>query len=553
MSDKVLLLIEATGIQDYVFGSNQLLQNIGASELVQQATTEWVYERLPTPNNVRRVVDQLTQSDSWEITDQGTLNDGLAAEVVYAGGGNAMILFGNSKDLASVAESFTKDLTKEVLLRAPGLNLVVSWQHLDSRPLREVHQTLRKHLALKKLNRPANVPLLGLSVTAACKFTGAPAIALDKERRLISAEVQAKRNAKDKAEHRLHEYLSDVPQDEYEFLTDFDKMGTKGESSYLAIVHTDGNGMGNRVKGISDSCGDRDDEYVRALREFSKSVNVAAKRALTRTVGMLLAPNNLAQIEDGEDSTEYRIGKTVPVPHGEENRLVLPFRPIVFGGDDVTFVCEGRLGLELAAKYLYEYSRESLSDGKPAYARAGVAVVKSHYPFSRGYALAEDLCRSAKKYIKGLSTPSTSDYNALDWHFAVNGLVVPLDQIRKREYVSASGHSLLMRPIHLGAPEDKWRSWQTFIGLMEDFLGGTESESRHGEWRERRNKLKALRDVLRDGPESVKLFLRTIDAKLPKISQAAEMELQGWQGEECGYFDAIEALDFFVMLDGGVE
>ena len=36
MSQQVLMLIEATGIQDYIFGSNKLAQNIGASELVRQ-------------------------------------------------------------------------------------------------------------------------------------------------------------------------------------------------------------------------------------------------------------------------------------------------------------------------------------------------------------------------------------------------------------------------------------------------------------------------------------------------------------------------------------
>ncbi|MBC8493019.1 MAG: hypothetical protein H8D43_04460, partial [Chloroflexi bacterium] len=50
MAQQTLMLMEATGIQDYIFGSNQLAQNIGASELVTQATTDWVYERLPQPH-----------------------------------------------------------------------------------------------------------------------------------------------------------------------------------------------------------------------------------------------------------------------------------------------------------------------------------------------------------------------------------------------------------------------------------------------------------------------------------------------------------------------
>jgi hypothetical protein len=30
-----------------------------------------------------------------------------------------------------------------------------------------------------------------------------------------------------------------------------------------------------------------------------------------------------------------------------EGKICLPFRPLVYGGDDVTFVCDGRLGLVL--------------------------------------------------------------------------------------------------------------------------------------------------------------------------------------------------------------
>ena len=33
-------------------------------------------------------------------------------------------------------------------------------------------------------------------------------------------------------------------------------------------------------------------------------------------------------------------------------RPIFPLRPIVFGGDDLTFVCHGRIGLALAARYL---------------------------------------------------------------------------------------------------------------------------------------------------------------------------------------------------------
>ena len=116
-------------------------------------------------------------------------------------------------------------------------------------------------------------------------------------------------------------------------------------------------------------------------------------------MGLLLAPGNLVLDPDDKGGRwRYKIGGKVPVPlDGGEERL--PFRPIVFGGDDVTFVCEGRLGLPLAAHYLTRLASEILPDGDPLYARAGIAIVKTHYPFARAYELAGRLGDSAKAFI----------------------------------------------------------------------------------------------------------------------------------------------------------
>jgi hypothetical protein len=532
MTQQTLLLVEATGIQEYIFGSNQLAQNIGASELVQLATTNWVYEALPDDHNVKRAAEK---PDGWIIENRSLAGDGLAAEVVYAGGGNAMILFADDDE----AEKFARRLTRTILEDAPGLGVVLKRQGFDpdGEALAQIHQDLRKALALRKLDRPRSVPLLGLGVTAACVFTGEPAVGLDDERRLISAEVRAKLCAEEDGKERLKRHLRDIELAGYDFIYDFDELGSKGTASYLAVIHTDGNNMGKRIRRIGKECPSPADNavYVRKLRKFSSSVARAARAALNSTVGMLLAPANLI---------EGKLGGIVPIP-AKDGQDLLPFRPIVFGGDDVTFVCDGRLGLEVAAKYLHEFTTQPLDDGEPAYARAGVAVVKTHYPFSRAYDLAEELCKSAKQYIKKWEDEGEEGITALDWHFAVGGLVLPLGEVRRREYTVEKDVSLLMRPLHLGHPASDWRSWQTFTRLMDEF------QDKRGDWYGRRNKVKALRDALRAGPDAVKVFVQTVGQPLPPIPQRPEMKNQGWQGKECGYFDAVEALDFYVRLEGG--
>ncbi|MBU0510286.1 MAG: hypothetical protein KJ638_01100 [Chloroflexi bacterium] len=534
MSEYTLMLIEATGIQDYIFGSNQLAQNIGASELVTQATTDWVVETLNT-DGLSHNAEWNAEKGEWEPTDRGLKSHGLQSEVVYMGGGNAMLLFTDDGQ----AKKFARCLTRRTVEYAPGLSLVLIRQKYDagSVVLAELHQDLREKLGKRKLSRERSVPLLGLGVTAACVYTGLPAVEM-KEEQLISAEVQAKLNATSKGKDRLKRSLPQVEEIGFEFVYDFDDFGEKGESSYLAVIHADGNNMGERIKAIGKKhkSPDENENYVLVLRRFSKSVQKAAETALKTTVDILLA---------NWDQETQLFGGKVPTPVRDKQEYI-PFRPIVFGGDDVTFVCEGRLGLALAATYLKTYSNQSLDDKKLAYSRAGVAVVKSHYPFSRAYGLADELIKSAKEYIR--EWDDEGKLTVMDWHFAVSGLVLPLKQVRKREYLAHEGN-LLMRPLRLNDPDGDWRSWQTFTEvLMAEFQ---KEEKDGGQWAGRRNKIKAFRDALRSDRDAVQQFLHLYDLNLPDIPGAPEMKNKGWQGGRCGYFDPIEALDFYVPLKGG--
>lgn len=502
MAKKTLMLIEASSIQTYIFGSNELAQHIGASELVRLATEVWPAEK----------AKELAGDD---------------ASIIYKGGGNTMLLF-NQKEQA---RSFAQALSRKVLVEAPGLKLLI--QRGDYIPgqtrLADLHQELRKGLAIRKSNRQPSVPQLGLGVTAQCVYTGKPAVEVSpKDGRLISEEVRKKRLNQDKGDQHLRDELPRVRESGYDFVYDFNQVGAKGESSYLAVIHTDGNNMGQRIKDLGQEYGEDDEAYIEALRNFSDTVKRAASKALNSTVDLLM--DNIAV---DPDDGKHKVRGVVEI---RGNRL--PFRPIVFGGDDVTFVCDGRLGLPIAAHYLRVFSEQTLSDHKYAHARAGVAVVKTHYPFSRAYELAEALAASAKMYIRKAPEEALT---ALDWHFAVDGLVEPLNKVREREYQEGQ---LLMRPVRINPNSGDWRSWGNLVYLLHAF--------NRTPWKERRNKIIDLRDALREGPDAVRYFLavqRELHT-LPKIAERPTMAQQGWQGTECGYFDALEALDFYVLLEG---
>ncbi len=552
-----LTQIEATGIQDYIFGSNNLRQNVGASELVARATTQWVAQALDGLGGKHNA----TWNDSegrLDLADQSIAASGVQAEVIYAGGGNALILFEGKAH--GLAQDFTRNLTFKVLEQARGLTLVV--EHLDfewdSVVLSEKHQELRRKVAARKMKRPISLPLPGRAVTAACEFTGLPAVGLDKlDNDLISEQVRCKVDiGHSLANGRLHNILRNVRKNGYEFAHDFDLFGEKGESSYIAVIHADGNGIGKRFKAIAKEHPSSDDNeaYVRQLRAFSQAMREKSVTSLRETVDLLMGSR-----ETGEDGKE-RFGGEVLIPKEDrktgKQQEYLPFRPIVFGGDDVTFVAEGRLGLAMAAHYLNTVSQGPLPgpkagvDGDPLYSRAGVAVVKSHYPFSRAYELAEALAASAKSCIDYLADGKGT---VMDWHFSTSGVILSLKQVREREYIAETGNSLLMRPVRLNLGEEPppgskyWRSWETFVDITRAFQD-------EKPWAGRRNRIKALQGAPRGGPDAVEQFRANYGVEeLPEIPMQSTMKTTGWAGGDCGYFDAIEALDFYVHLSSGKE
>lgn len=529
--DCTLTVVDTTGIQDYIFGTNNLQQNVGASERVKSVTGSWLVEALPAAHNVANAVGVVTRNVTLAYDDTRRIEAGAVdAEVIYAGGGNALLLFARRVE----AVAFTRRLTARVLREAPGLRVVVlhcdfDWQTSPLGSRQGQLEAALRQIVQRKAARVGDNRQLGLGVTAAGVFTDKPATGRD-DNRYLSEEARAKQKVGRSVAEPLALRGS--------FVTpkDFDDFGQqKGKSSYIAIVHADGNHMGKRFQALRDrhmEAGPGNRAYVQALRNLSLSIFNASQQALQNTVDALadtLQP----------DGDFFRIGPyEFPL---KENKL--PYRTLVLGGDDVTFVCEGRLGLTMAVRYLEEVAKVALDDGQteaPMYSRAGVVIVKSHYPFARAYDLAVALLRSAKKKLKD----SREEKSAVDWHFVQSGISGSLEEIRDREYRVDAERSLHRRPLIVQATRPGGvDAWQNFAEVVQAFNGAPD-------WISRRNKVMALREVLRQGTDAVKAYrVANRLPELPSIPDLPDMQVGGWQGNICGYFDAIEAMEFFVPLD----
>ena len=547
MRNFTVTVLDTAGIQSYIFGSNRLRENIGASYLVTQATDDWVRETLT----------QLGVPKNWQY--EPIEESGLAAEIVYAGGGNAMLLFKSN----NVAVEFAQKLSRRILEKAPGINLVIAHQEFDwdnaSQPLyKVVHSLIKDDLECQKYERVSSAPLLGLGVTASCNSTQLPAVntsdeyldADEQDHYWISREIEEKLRAVKPTDKTLksanqvlnQKFAGSFNQDVYQFPYRTDYLGrSQDESSYVAVVHADVNGMGKRFQKHGEGKPNR--QYVDDMRELSQSVDKAGMKALKAIVRVIED-----SIKDGQ--VIGKLGQFSLKP-GDKGKFYLPFRPLVYGGDDVTFVCEGRLGLELAALYLQELEKQPVADGELLKACAGICVVKTHYPFARAYKISEDLCKKAKSFVKETEEFEPKGFSALDWHFAASGLLGTISEIRDREYCVQIPEykkpaSLAMRPVRLNDNGSDWRTWSGFTQVVKEFSTGKD-------WKGRKNKVLVLREVLRGGINTTQQFIQTYRLQqLPRFpessGQSEQLARDGWLNRACGYFDAIEAMEFYLAL-----
>ncbi len=511
----VLTAIDILGVQRFIFSSNRLRDVVTGSYLVDRCTFR-----------------------------NGAL-DGMVsrANLLLSGGGNAIIEF----DSIGKAREFTGRYTRLLHNEAPGLEVVVAHKTFDSGGLARALQEIQIELARKKTERLPSAPVLRLSVTTSCRETGLPATGFDPAVPIIplSKDVLKRREKKKEANELWSEYLKS--KEGFAFPMELDHLGrTVDDTSLIGVVHVDGNAVGTKIEvwlSKKSEQGMDDDSVRREYRQWSQAIDQLGKNAL-----QVVAERIFHKVEkSSEDRKEsMRIdGKPEGLGFGlkEVNgEWMLPLRPILLGGDDLTFVCDGRIALDLAETALGVFERSNIPHLGNISACAGAAVVRVHTPFARAYDLAEKLCVSAKRMLK-----ETHDSGcALDWHIGISRPGETVTGIRERQY-RTNNHQLTCRPFRLGSGKDKAETWRWLSGmLLDDWKVGLRGKV----WSERRNKVKAFAELVREGPGGVQAAL--------KAWSVVDKDLQLPQPiEEDGFFaksrtpllDALELLDLHLVLE----
>lgn len=505
-----LSLYDLTGIQPYIFGSNILQENLGGSYLVKQALDEWL---------------------------KGIANK-MGVEFQWSGGGNAMV---KTTSLDQAKQVATK-LSRRLHQTAPGLYVACAHQPWDGSDadFKEQRKILLRELNAYKAGRWPPATFDGAGVTETCVSTGEPAVKWDKrDKRWLGPAARARLDHVDQATESLQKKIYSLP-DDLVWTNQFDQLGrSHGEQSMLGVIHFDGNSMGQRFE---KACS------LPELRKLSEQVNEAGKCTLHAVLDWVTT--NLAGITDVNKG-----GFKLSI---NNEKLCFPVRPIVYGGDDITLVCDARLALDLAAELLHAWHHHTGNLlGEPAHACAGIALVRVHYPFYRAYQLAEDLCKETKKYLRKEHGES-ADISALDWEFIAGAGLATLNQRRKGDLYRAASdkqEQLHARPYYvIGNPTVPYRDWDWFRNKLVHAL--QQQEETH-------TRFKELAGILHQGVSVTKLYLdrwrdrfglsraEKWDSKVDGLCLPEPKSLSmpdGFPHNETPYLDAIELMDRMLPL-----
>jgi len=380
------------GIQDFIFKTNKLRDIIGASELVARVCT--------------------------------TLFSDLMGEEVFAGPSPKAEMIvkaaGNIKCLIhdeALCKKAVLEFPRKVMLEAPGITISQAVVKMDDNmTFGESVEDLEKRLRIQR-NKPAESLTIGLIGIERSQATGLPAVEMDKEEIFLDEGTVKKRAAGGNQDIALclKSFGERIKADN----VPFELNHITGENDWIAVIHADGNGLGRVIE--------KKGHDMKELSLFSANLDDATRGAARQTFSDI--------------KNDYDIkGK-------------IPLRPIVLSGDDMTIICRGDMAFDYASLFLKNFELETEKKGQKLTACAGIAFIKSKFPFYYGYQLAESLCEQAKKdaRLQGQDSPSCLMFHKVQSAFFDN-----YESFVRQELTPSENISLKYGPYYLKATEGRW-------------------------------------------------------------------------------------------------
>jgi len=376
------------GIQDFIFKSNKLKEIVGASELIKKISEDFkAYE---------------------------------ADEILVNAAGNIKAIF-HSKDKCEKAVSL---FSKQIEQQAYGVTISQAVVSFEGKQTQGIIDELEKRLKVQR-NRPSMPLDLSLNIMKLNPTTAKPLVNKDGDKATLQ-KLEAYQNIEKDETYKDLKHISNV-------------------KNKLAVIHIDGNGLGEVIRKIGTS-----------LSSFSLNLDAATKKAFERA----------------------KVDKAV--------------REIILGGDDITVICKSDDALAFTNEFLEFFEKETEEVlGYKLTACAGIAYCNEKYPFHYAVTLAEELCTQTKKrakLINEVSAPSSLMFhniqssNFQSWEkFIEDELTITNDKEEIRldfgpYYISEASQPLIKNFIVVveslrlkDSPSSKLRSWLSELYKSSDY------------------------------------------------------------------------------------
>ncbi|TFV94464.1 hypothetical protein E4S40_10610 [Algoriphagus kandeliae] len=352
------------GIQSFIFQTNKLKEIVGGSELVEEICTTEFY-------------DFINSDESDE-------------NIILSAAGNIKFISDEK-----TCQRLVREFPKHVLQKAPGVTVSQAVVKIDDQiPLSAHIDKLEEKLKTErnKLSNPMEIGFMGLE---RARRTGGVAVKLkEKKGKLVSfcESTAIKDEVVDREQRhtKLFNKFSGLSEKPKEITLEIEDICKGHKNSWIAVVHADGNGLGNILRVMGEKLGNADFEKSKiAFRKFSIALDSATKNA-----------------------TQAAFWKVFSKSEAFTSEGKYPIRPIIFGGDDITFIIRADLALTFTEAFLREFENSTkkefcvldefgINDFKEGItACAGIAYVKESYPLHYALNLSEALCKDAKNLVK---------------------------------------------------------------------------------------------------------------------------------------------------------
>lgn len=440
MSDKFgYVVLEVGGIQKYILSTGKLKEMIGGSELIESLSAKYLDDF--AQNNHLNILKEIRKPVDNEILP------------LQRNAGAMHLLFSSE----AKGREFLQNFGLKLLEDFPGLPIFGALEECEftSSGIREAKFKLSNKITDQRNKYPTSTGMQLLPICAEAPLDGEPAIGKvsygkNASSEIISLSSKTKRNEQllEDSKGRLREIEPDegVGPD-LKWSDDLEEIACGSEK--VAFIHIDGNDLGKRFRQELENISDKETDEDKTGQQSS------SEDRYQNAINVIKTMSALSNTVKETTTAAFKKGLSECLKHTKltdnTGKKLVPARPLVLGGDDVTVVIRADLALYFIDAFVKEferYSNQELGKKNPndkLTVGVGMVVCPTGYPFLKAFDLSEELVKNSKELTAHMDNrPSSMDYIVI-----TNDTENDLDSIRAHLFTAEDSSKLTAKPILL--------------------------------------------------------------------------------------------------------